>query len=102
MKTLQTPLIPNLLLPDRHIGSIISNIGVAWWERSSEDYEWRLLGLEIGLIGCAGPFTGHFGDIDAVIDWRTWIQWKAASGKVQPCDGRAFEDRVEYYWLVSA
>lgn len=66
MEALQSPLVSHLLLPDRDVGTVISHIGVLRWQRRSKEHKWRLLRLEVSLIGSARPFTRHAEDIEEV------------------------------------
>lgn len=65
MKTFQSSLVSNLLLPHRHVGTIISDVWVEGRKRRAEDYERRLLGLEVRLKVCARTFAGHCENMSA-------------------------------------
>jgi len=59
MQAFPSPVVSYFLFPDRHVGSIIAHAGVEWGEGRSIDGVGRLVGLKIGLEGCAGSFAGH-------------------------------------------
>lgn len=58
MKALSATLIPDLLLPQRHVAAIVVGVGIKGWQGSTKESVWGLMvltGLEIG----PGPLIGH-------------------------------------------
>lgn len=84
MQPLPAPLVPHILLPDRHERAIISDVRVERGQRCSKKDKRRLLRREISLEVCTGPLVGHgaygrAGEHEAGMSGHLWRGGGAAS-----------------------
>ena len=62
-------VIRDLLLPDREIGTVITNVWIQWWQWSAVDDVGRLLSNKVCFEGRPRSFVGHDDGCEACSTW---------------------------------